>query len=54
MNPIAFVMIVLGIMFLGLGLLIMVRQRKGLGITVSLFGFCLAAIPPLITFFLFK
>lgn len=54
MNPIAFAMIILGVLLLMLGILLAARRRKVAGIAVSLFGIGTAAAPFVITFILLR
>ena len=54
MNPIAFGMVVLGILLLVVGLLLVATRRRATGIAISLLGLGTLAAPFIITFFLFR
>ena len=54
MNPIAVGMVALGSLLLGLGLLLVAKRRKAIGIAISLIGLGTAAAPFVITSFLVR
>jgi hypothetical protein len=54
MNPIALGMVVLGILLFVLGMLLVAKRRRTIGIAISLLGIGTLAAPLIITFFLFR
>ena len=54
MNPIAFALVLIGILLLMIGLLLLIKRKKVSGIVISLLGFGLLAAPFLITFLLYR
>jgi hypothetical protein len=54
MNPIAVGMVALGVLLLVFGLLMLAKQRKAIGFTLSVLGLGTAAAPFVITFLLFR
>lgn len=53
MNPIALGMVAFGILLLVFGWLMLTKQRKAIGFTLSLLGLGIAVAPFVITFLLF-
>ena len=51
-NPIAFVMVALGVLLLLFGIFLVVKRIKVAGIVISLLGLGVAAVPWLVSFFL--
>ena len=51
-NPIAVVMMALGVLLLLFGLFLVVKRRKIAGILISLLGLGVAAVPWLVSFYL--
>ena len=51
-NPIALVMMALGVLLLLFGLFLVVKRIKIAGIVISLLGLGMAAVPWLVSFFL--
>ena len=53
-NPIAFGIMALGVVFLLFGLFLLAKRRKAAGIAISLLGLGVAAVPFLVSFFIAK
>jgi len=51
-NPIALVMMALGVLMLLFGIFLVVKRRKIAGLVISLLGLGVAAVPWLVSFFL--
>jgi hypothetical protein len=51
-NPIALVMMVLGVLLLLFGIFLVVKRMKIAGIVISLLGLGVAAVPWLVSFYL--
>ena len=51
-NPVAFFLVIIGIILLVFGVIWLVRRSKTVGIAISLIGIGVAAIPCLVSLFL--
>jgi len=51
-NPIALVMVMLGAILLGIGIYWFIKRSKIVGTTISILGFCVVAIPFVVSFIL--
>ena len=54
MNPIALVLIVLGVLLLGTGGILIGRGRRTAGITTAVLGFCMLLFPFIVSYTLFR
>ena len=53
MNPIAFALVLIGILLMIIGLLLVIKHRKAVGIAFSVLGLGIMAAPFIITFLLY-